>query len=61
MKINFIRPADSDIKAMGKLLKANKSMMVTTAEVFTKDEKLCAFMLQTVKRNTPSNSTMKLI
>ena len=53
MKINFIRPADSGILAIGKLIKENKSLMVTTAEVYTEEGKLCAFMLQTIKRMVP--------
>lgn len=31
MKINFIKPANTDLLAVGKLLKANRSMMVSTA------------------------------
>ena len=31
MKINFIRPANTDLIGYGNLLKANKSMMITTA------------------------------
>ena len=40
------------IRAVGKILKENKMLMVTTAEVFTGD-KLCAYMVQTIKRITP--------
>ena len=31
MKINFIRPANSGILGIGKLIKENKSLMTTTA------------------------------
>lgn len=47
-----MRPADGNsIYGIGKVLKETKSLMVTTAEVFT-DKKLCAYMVQTVKRVT---------
>ena len=52
LKINFIRPADTGILAVGKLIKENKSLVICTAEVFTEDGKICAYMLQTVKKIT---------
>ena len=53
LKINFMRPADGDsIYSIGRGRKENKSLMVATAEVFTGD-KLCAYMVQTVKRIVP--------
>ena len=61
MKINFLRPANTDVRGVGQILKATKLMMVTTAEVYTTDDKLCAYMLQTLKRNTKETSTMKVI
>jgi hypothetical protein len=57
-----MRPADGDsIYSIGRVLKETKSLMVTTAEVFTND-KLCAYMVQTVKRIMPeTNPTLKVV
>jgi hypothetical protein len=57
-----MRPADGNsINCIGKVLKENKSLMVATAEVFTGD-KLCAYMVQTVKRIVPEeNPRIKVV
>jgi uncharacterized protein (TIGR00369 family) len=55
LKINFLRPADSDVFCIGKMLKENRSFMVTTGEVLNVDGKLCAYMLQTLKRVGPGD------
>jgi uncharacterized protein (TIGR00369 family) len=55
LKINFMRPGDTDLISIGKLLKENRSFMVTTAEVLNIDGKLCAYMLQTIKRIRPGD------
>jgi uncharacterized protein (TIGR00369 family) len=55
LKINFLRPADTDVFCIGKMLKENRSFMVTTGEVLNMDGKLCAYMLQTVKRMGPGD------
>ena len=51
-KINFVAPAIGDILiARGKVLKAGKTLVVSSADVFVVDqgiEKLCAIMQQTL-------------
>ena len=50
MKINFLSPAHGEMLiAKGKVLKYTKSLIVSTAEIYS-DEKLCAYMLQTLKK-----------
>lgn len=51
-KINFVAPAEGDkLIARGRVLRAGKTLIVTTADVFSvqgADETLCAIMQQTV-------------
>lgn len=54
-----MRPADTDITCVGRLLKENRSLLVSTAEVLNSDGKLCAYMLQTLKRITPEDMKKK--
>jgi acyl-coenzyme A thioesterase PaaI-like protein len=54
-----MRPGDTDLICIGKMLKENKSFMVTTAEVLNLDGKLCAYMLQTLKRIRPGDLVKK--
>jgi uncharacterized protein (TIGR00369 family) len=51
-KINFLRPITSNVIAIGNLIKGSKSLMFANAEVLTTDQKLCAYMVQTIKRIT---------
>ena len=54
LKINFVRPAIGDyLIGKGKVINAGKSLIVSSAEIFTPEDKLVAFMLQTNKKIVP--------
>ncbi len=56
LKINFLKPATGNyIIGRGKVLSEGGSLVISTAEMFTEDNILCAYSIQTNKKLRPKS------